>query len=188
MYERIMGEDREEGVDRSESTIRLFESLVRRHSAEIRAYLAKLAGHVEDAEELAQDVFVKAFRKLDTLRDPGAARRWLFTIAVNHFNDWIESRARPRRGETFDIEQAPTPSHAEPHNEVFADELGELIAEETATLPERQRTVLLLYAARGFDYSDIAKALDISVDAVKMSLFHAREKLRRRVRGVLRNG
>lgn len=160
-----------------------FEALVRNHAPEIEAFLRKLCGNRHDAEELAQDVFVKAYRKIDTLRDAAAARRWLFTIAVNHFNDWVtpEKRRAQAALEPLDEGIAIAALDRSPHEHAAAGELSNWIADAVARLPERQRVVLLMFMARGFDYAEIAESLGISADAVKMSLFHAREKLRDRM-------
>jgi len=166
-----------EGGDR----LQRFEALVSEYSREIRLFLGKLCGNHHDAEELAQDVFVKAFRKIETLRDPLARRRWLYTIAINHFNDWIRPKKRRMAravGEIGDYEVAG-PRGERPSRQAMTHELSDMLLENIIRLPERQRVVLLMFSAKGFNYADIAEALGITVDAVKMSLFHAREKLRR---------
>jgi RNA polymerase sigma-70 factor, ECF subfamily len=174
-------------VDSSEDTVQKFEDLVRAHAREIEGFLAKLCGNRHDAEELAQDVFVKAFRKIATLRDPLAARRWLYTIAVNHFNDWIAPRHREAMAKLDDAEDTLAGRERAPAEQASAAELEGLLRASIRRLPERQRIVLLLFTARGFDYSDIALALGISPEAVKVSLFHAREKLRSKVKHFMRN-
>jgi len=68
-----------------------------------------------------------------------------------------------------------------PGPQLMAGELQERIHAWTQELPERQRTVLLMHATAGFDYVEIGRALGISPEAVKVNLFHAREKLRRKV-------
>ncbi len=160
-----------------------FDRLLERHSREIQVFLYKLCGNHHDAEELAQDVFVKAFRKLDTLRESGATRRWLYTIAVNHFNDWIKPKRRAILRTILEIEEQVLEGNEKerPQEAAMNKELSEWLQEATMHLPERQRTVLLLFSATGFDYQEIAKTLNISTDAVKMSLFHARERLREQV-------
>ncbi|MEZ6195825.1 MAG: RNA polymerase sigma factor [Planctomycetota bacterium] len=159
----------------------LLDELVRRHAREIQLFLHKLCGDHHHAEELAQDVFVKAFRNLDSLRDLGSARRWLFAIAVNHFNDWL----RPRRrrlvrpvAEIGDFDLAG-PASDRPGSELAARELGRAIAEGIFRLPDRQRRVVLLFSAKGFGYAEIGDALGITPEAAKVNLFHAREKLRK---------
>ncbi len=158
----------------------LFDRLVLRHSREIHLFLHKLCGNHHDAEELAQDVFVKAYRKLDRLREEAASRRWLYTIAINHFNDWLkpQSRARRRRSLSLDENTAVVDPRERPVDELMAGELSGWLRDAVAELPDRQRSVLLMFSATGFDYGEIGAALGISSDAVKMSLFHAREKLR----------
>lgn len=176
-------EDRGGVRPQPESGVRLFEDLVQDHAREIQLFLYKLCGNHHDAEELAQDVFIKAYRKLDTLREPAATRRWLYTIAVNHFNDWIKPRRRSavRAVGGIDDYDISTASDDQPSKQAAAIEFSAWLNECILGLPDRQRTVLLLFSAKGFDYADIADALGISSDAVKMSLFHAREKLKRRV-------
>ena len=161
----------------------LFERLVALHSREICGFLAKLCGNHHDAEELAQDVFVKAHRAIDGLRVPEASRRWLFTIAVDQFQDWIKPKKRRILRAVTDIEASDpaVDAAARPPMQAMASELSGRLESWIAALPDRQRTVLLLHSQRGFDYDQIASILEISVDAVKMSLFHAREKLRSRV-------
>ena len=160
-----------------------FDQLLERHSREIQVFLYKLCGNHHDAEELAQDVFVKAFRKLDTLRESGASRRWLYTIAVNHFNDWIKPKRRAILRTILEIEEQVLEGdkRERPHEAAVTNELSDWLRDATLRLPERQRTVLLLFSATGFDYQEIATTLNISTDAVKMSLFHARERLREQV-------
>jgi len=164
-----------------------FDALVRNHSREIHGFLLKLTGNHCDAEELAQDVFVKAFRRLETLRERGAARSWLFTIAVNHFNDWLKQRRQVALRATRPLPDADVvdPAPQQPSGELMARELSRTLMTAIHTLPERQRTVLLLFCAKGFDYAAIAEMLGISTDAVKMSLFHARQKLRSRADRIL---
>lgn len=166
-----------------EPGVRLFDDLVRDHAREIQLFLYKLCGNHHDAEELAQDVFIKAYRKLDTLREPAATRRWLYTIAVNHFNDWVKPRRRSALRAVGDIEDYDLSGsrNDQPAKQAAAIEFSAWLNESILALPDRQRTVLLLFSAKGFDYADIADSLGISADAVKMSLFHAREKLKSRV-------
>ncbi len=160
-----------------------FDLLVNLHAREIRRFLERLCGNHHDAEELAQDVFVKAYRALDSLRDPQAARRWLYRIAARHFNDWLRpaGRRRARSMAELPIDGPQARDEDRPGPRLMADELQERIQAWTRELPERQRTVLLMHAMAGFDYAEIAHALGISPEAVKVNLFHAREKLRRKV-------
>ncbi|MCA9322623.1 MAG: sigma-70 family RNA polymerase sigma factor [Planctomycetes bacterium] len=167
--------------------VRLFDELIERHGREIRLFLQRLCGNHHDAEELTQDVFVKAFRRLDGLRESAAARRWLYTIAVNHFNDWIKPLRRTALRPLGDMieEDARFASTERPSAQAMADEFSRSLGGWILALPDRQRTVLLLHSTKGFDYLQIGEALGITVDAVKMSLFHAREKLRKKAERML---
>ena len=162
---------------------RRFEELVEQHAREIQLFLAKLCGNHHDAEELAQDVFVKAYRKLGSLREGAAVRRWLYTIAVNHFNDWVKPQKRTAIRAVGDIAHYDVAARRcdRPTAQAASREFNHWLNDCILELPSRQRTVLLMFLANGFNYADIAEALGITADAVKMSLFHAREKLRTRV-------
>lgn len=182
MEVQVTAETRFRGAKKARRLDR-FESLVAAYSREIRLFLHKLCGNHHDAEELAQDVFVKAYRKIDTLRDVAAGRRWLYTIAVNHFNDWLKPKKRSAArciGDIADYEIVGENTER-PTSRAMAREFSTWLDESILQLPDRQRTVLLLFSAKGFNYTDIAESLGITTDAVKMSLFHAREKLRDKV-------
>jgi RNA polymerase sigma-70 factor, ECF subfamily len=174
-------------ADPESARVHSFDALIEGHGREIRLFLQRLCGNHHDAEELTQDVFVKAFRRLDTLREPAAARRWLYTIAVNHFNDWVKPLRRSALRAVGDLVEDDWrfATSERPSAPLLAEELSRSMQEWILALPDRQRTVLLLHSTKGFDYEAIGKALEISVDAVKMSLFHAREKLRKKAERML---
>ncbi|MEE9392959.1 MAG: RNA polymerase sigma factor [Planctomycetota bacterium] len=156
------------------------DALINLHAREIQLFLYKLCGDHHDAEELAQDVFVKAFRRLESLREPAAARRWLYAIAVNHFNDWLKPQRRRflRAQSSLESRDVAAAISEKPVKETLARELSDTLMSCVQDLPNRQRVVLLMYSAKGFGYAEIGEALGITADAVKMSLFYAREKLR----------
>ncbi len=142
-----------------------------------------LEHHVGDpvlAADIAQDTLAQAFQLLGTLRDIRALRAWVFRIAVNRFNDHLRRvRRAPAVEELQDVVERP--DHDRPEHSVMRRELDDVIRSSVAQLPERQRTVFLLHDAKGMSHPEIAALLNITTDAVKTSLFHAREKLRERL-------
>ncbi len=139
--------------------------------------------HVGDPHlgaDIAQDALAQAFQALGRLRDPDALRGWVYRIAINRFNDHVR-RSKSLRQEPGPLPERVAPDDAGPVRQALARELDSELRDQLLALPERQRTVLMLHGVRGMTHRDIAGLLEITVDAVKMSLFHAREKMRSRL-------
>ena len=154
-----------------------------RLAPELLAFLKHHCGDPELAQDLAQDALVRAMRSLDRLKERGALRGWLFRIAVNRFNDYL--RAQKHRETQDSLEDPIAPVTRSPEGQAMTRELDQLLRAEMALLPERQRTVLLLHGVQHLDQRAIAELLEITPAAVKMSLFHARERLRKRLEAYL---
>ena len=152
-----------------------FERLFQEHHSSIYAYLCRLVGDRKQAEDLAQDTFVKAFRALDRLPAEANARAWLYRIATNTALDWLRRRRLISWLPLFDNDRHPAVSAS------FSDSLLESVAVQRtlSRLPARYRAPLVLYACQGFSTREIAQILNISPGAVKTRLFRAREKFRR---------
>lgn len=144
------------------------------------AFMQHHVGDVHLGADLAQDALAQAMRRLGSLRDARALRGWVFRIAINCFTDHLR-RSKLLEKSTEPVKEPSAPAHAAPDRELLARELDSVLRRELLSLPERQRSVLLLHGIRDLCHSEIAGLLGISVDAVKMSLFHAREKMRRRL-------
>lgn len=160
-----------------------FEALISQYSREIYGYFLRATRDHHDAEELAQDVFVKAFRGMDALKQADAARSWLFSIAVRQLLDFLKSRQTRQRASNRQLDdgaminsEAGTPDRA-----AQAREMRAFLTDEAMRLPGRQRTVMLMHMTGAMDYRDMATALEITPAAAKMSLFHGRETLRQRL-------
>jgi RNA polymerase sigma-70 factor (ECF subfamily) len=120
---------------------------------------------------------------LDSLREPGAVRGWLFSIAVRQLLDHLKSRGRAQDGAVHQLqdEASLTDEGVAPERAAMAREMREFLLEEALLLPERQRSVMLMHMTGAMDYEAMAKTLKITTTAAKMSLFHARERLRERL-------
>jgi RNA polymerase sigma-70 factor (ECF subfamily) len=152
---------------------------------EVVAFMQHHCGDPHLGADLAHDAIAQAMRSLHTLREPGALRGWIFRIAVNRFHDHMR-RAAITRAESPGTSAEPlAPQERAPERHLLARELDAVLRAELLRLPERQRTVLMLHGVRDLSHPQIAALLDITVDAVKMSLFHAREKMRARLAGYL---
>ncbi len=154
------------------------EDLYRRYRGPVQQYLYRLTGSPDQAEELAQETFIRACAGILTFRGDCSVATWLFRIARNTY---LNSRRRPTATRLDTDELLAIPDRAgygDPAGRYAASEQRNLIAIALGELPEKQRTILLLRDAEGLAYSEIADVLGISLAAVKVNLFRARNAFR----------
>jgi RNA polymerase sigma-70 factor, ECF subfamily len=170
----------------------LFSELADRYRRELRAHCFRMLGSLEEAEDMVQETFLRAWRWRASVRDGASYRAWLYKIATNACLDALRARSRAVRVVGHGVLQdqlasehpleAVAPRDAEPDVEVVAKETIEL-AFQTAIqhLPPRQRAVLILRDVLGSSASDTADRLEASVTAVNSALQRARATLRERL-------
>ncbi len=168
-------QDGQRGTD----TASLHEGLVAL-ARELIGFMQHHAGDPDLGADIAQDALAQAVQSLERLRDPTALRGWVYRIAINRFNDHIR-RSMVLRTEDPSLAEGLAASGSGPVRQALVHELDDVLRQELLCLPERQRTVLMLHGVRGMTQPEIARLLSISADAVKMSLFHARQKMRVRL-------
>lgn len=149
--------------------------LVRRHARPVARYLSA-AGAGDDVEDLVQETFYRAFRKIDSFRGGASFRTWVMAIGSNALKDL---RRRSRRRPLVALEDREIPGSADPHEEVVSRELAARLQAEVAELPRMQRDVFLLRAQQGLEYEEIATALGTTVGAARVHYHHAVQRLRR---------
>lgn len=165
-----------------------FGELIRRHQKKAVAVSYRLLGNRDDALEVTQDAFLKAYRSLDTLERPGAFGGWLMRIVSNLSLNFRRGRALRQTGDLDDvghglshnrtIEGEKTGVSPDPLRSVQGQELGERLQAALNELPERQRAALVLFTLEGLPQKDVAEQLGCSVEAVKWHVFQARKKLK----------
>jgi RNA polymerase sigma factor (sigma-70 family) len=155
-----------------------FEALYNLYHGPVRRYLYQLCGSADHAEELAQETFLKAYTGLLSFRGTCSAATWLFRIARNtYLNSW--RRPHPAQIDIDELDALPDPTrYGDPVERYAVGEQRSLIGLALAQLPEQQRSILLLRDAEGLAYVEIADVLGISVAAVRMKLFRARNTFR----------
>jgi len=149
--------------------------LVRRHTAALARWLAVQGAPDGDLEDLVQEALFKAFRAIATFRGGASFRTWLLTIGANVLRD--RQRQWKRRAVLDLSPDLPDPS-ADPAGEAEAHAMAGRLAEGLGRLARLQREVFLLRAQQGLDYSEIARALDISAGAARVHYHHAVKRLR----------
>ncbi len=153
--------------------------LVRRHLGAVGRFLYASGAGRSDVEDLVQETFFRAFRKVDGWRGEAAFRSWLFTIAGNLLRD--DYRKRKGR-QVISIDDRDLPNHADPEADLVASEAAERIRQGLTTLPRLQREVFLLRSLEGRDYQDIAVALGTTPGAARVHYHHAVKRLKELVR------
>jgi len=161
---------------------RAFDELMRCHKRPVLNFVFRLIGDATEAEDIALDVFVRAYRALTT----GGYRRgnakfstWLFQITRNAALDYLRHKQR-HPTEPLPEEDSLASGKTAPQ-EIAAQETGAQIAAAVAGLPEDQRTAIILSAYEDRSHAEIAAIMKTSAKAVEARLYRARQFLRRRL-------
>jgi RNA polymerase sigma-70 factor (ECF subfamily) len=164
-----------------------FRRLVETHMRAVYALGYRLLGDADDADDVAQETFVRAYRALDRYDERYSFYTWLRAIATRVALNEIAKRKRRRtdRGEAFDTATDTVADDRADAVEALADvELRARVQTGLASLPEEYRAVLVLRAEQQMSYAEIAAALDVPVGTV-MSRLHRGRSLLRRALGVV---
>ena len=163
-----------------------FEELYRAHSARLYSLLLRMVGGTEDAEDLLQDVFLQAHRKLDSFRGDSSLGTWLYRLAVNQCLDYLRGRQSKmaRVTESFEDEAVQEPAAPSP---VVPAAISRVDLERAiARLPEGCRLAFVLHDVEGFAHHEVAGLLGISEGTSKSQVHKARLKLRLMLSAVVR--
>jgi len=155
-----------------------FDELVRRHQAAIVSLAQVLTSGRGDPDDLAQEVFVRAWRSLRTFRGESLFRTWLHRVAINVVRTSQAKRGLWTRLFTSDSQDS-VPERAsgeEPLDAVLARR--QVIDRALATLPEELRVAVTLRDLQGLDYKEIADLIGVPVGTVESRIFRARQKLK----------
>lgn len=149
-------------------------TLVEQFYSPVYRFAFRLSGQASDAEDLAQQAFMDAQRKLDTLRDPAKVRPWLFMIVRNLYRRKLRDQ-KPDRQVTLEAVAEPM---ANVQRAPLDDEGLQLALN---SLPEEFRTVLLLFYFEDLSYREIAERLELSIGTVMSRLSRGKQHLRQRL-------
>jgi RNA polymerase sigma-70 factor (ECF subfamily) len=176
-----------------------FEELVRKYQQRLVGILEHLVGHRQQAEDLAQEVFLRVYRARNSYEPRAKFSTWLFTIANNVARN--SRRGLARRISTRSVggeednssdlplaEMVQAASGVMPSRQLEKAEVAELVRLALASLGERQRMVLLLGKFENMNYDDIAQAMGLSRSAVKSLALRARASLKQALEPYVRAG
>jgi len=163
-----------------------FEELYRAHAGRIYNLVLRMVGSAHEAEDLLQDVFLHAHRKLGSFRGDSSLGTWLYRLAVNHCLDSLRGRqARMARAtDSIDGEGSVEPAAAEPAVPTAISRLD--LERAIARLPPGCRTAFVLHDVEGFEHNEVARLLGVSEGTSKSQVHKARMKLRAMLSGATR--
>jgi RNA polymerase sigma-70 factor (ECF subfamily) len=172
-----------------------FSELVEKFQTRLVGLMHHILAHKQDAEDLAQEVFMRVYRNRHNYSPKAKFSTWLFTIANNLALNAIRDR---KRRKTLSIEQSESSSHGvtsqsfappsrgpAPDHQADQTELAEVIRRAMGELNERQRMAVVLNKFEDMSYAEIAEVMGLSEKAVKSLLSRARQQLRARLRNYI---
>jgi RNA polymerase sigma-70 factor, ECF subfamily len=157
-----------------------FADLVDRYQDRVFRLLGRYCRDRVECEDLAQDVFLKVFRKLHTFQGDSQFFTWLYRIAVNAATDHL-SRASSRRlklVEDTGVFERADGDEGQPAEPLMAAELAAITRRIVDELPEKFRTILVLREFEELSYTEIAEVLQIQLGTVESRLFRARQRVK----------
>lgn len=155
------------------------------HIDALKTFAYHLSYDEDDANDLVQETYLKAFRFIDKYDTGTNAKAWLFKICKNaYINEYRKKSKRPTKVDFEDIvsyhdsEESVLPGYLDLREELFDKMMGDEITVAINALPIDFRTVLLLCDVEGFTYEEISKIVDVPIGTVRSRLFRARNMLK----------
>jgi len=155
--------------------VEAFEALYREHAARLYTLACRMAGSPDDGEDLLQEIFLQAYRRLASFKGDSSIGTWLYRLALNHCLDYVRSRRAKmnKLTETLDAETSFEPT-ARRDTPIARMDLERAVER----LPEGCREAFVLHDVEGFDHKEVAELLGIAEGTSKSQVFKARMKLR----------
>ena len=169
-----------------------FDLLVRKYQHRVLKLVGRFVNDAAEAEDVAQEAFLKAYRALPAFRGDSAFYTWLYRIAINTAkNTLVSNRRRPV---DFDLDLQDPEQHDRqamlkdadtPEGVLLTDEIRVVVERALEQLPEDLRTAIVLRELEGLSYEEIAEAMDCPVGTVRSRIFRAREAIDKKLKPLL---
>jgi RNA polymerase sigma-70 factor, ECF subfamily len=159
-----------------------FRLLVERHSRGVFRLAYRITGHHEDAEDVVQETFLRAYRQLEHFENRASFGTWLYRIAANYALDLVRMHRRYQDEDAMASAPAVEPA---PDRIAYGAEVRDKVASALGLLSGQERTAFVLRHYEGFSIEEIGEALGTGASATKHSIFRAVQKLRRALEPVV---
>ena len=181
-------------VQRGDKTA--FDLLVRKYQHKVVKLVLRYVRNPAEAEDIAQEAFIKAYRALPQFRGDSAFYTWMYRIAINTAKNSLASRDRSPIAYDLDLTD-PEESHSvqtklqdpdTPEGMALTEEIRQIVNSAIEALPEELKTAIVLRELDGLSYEEIAAAMECPVGTVRSRIFRAREAIDKRLREVFEGG
>ena len=172
-----------------------FDLLVIKYQHKIIQLVNRYVKDPSEAQDVAQEAFIKAYRALGNFRGDSAFYTWLYRIAINTAKNYLVSRSRRSSDYQVDVQDAEAIENAPqlqgmetPERLLLNQEIIDTIKTAIDKLPEEMRTAIILREFEGMSYEEIAEAMDCPVGTVRSRIFRAREAIDNKLNPLLEHG
>lgn len=166
-------------VKAQQGDMNAFDDLVRKYRNEVYALCFYFTRNREDAWDLSQEVFIKAWRALSRFRGDSSFKTWLMRIAANHSKDHLKKRRLQVTAYDDALQHTETGSGLDPGRLAEAKEIGDAIDGAVKQLPPKLQLTFILREYQGLSYQEMAEVMECNVGTVMSRLFNARRRLQK---------
>ncbi len=181
MLDRVATYEGASTVDQETVRHEQFVFLVNNIRTELYNFALRLTGSKEEAEDLLQEAYFKAYKYFHQLRDQDKFKEWIFQITANQFKNYLRKKKKENTFYQDDSEHQFVEKekvHRNPDELVYQSNRSEVVQEALEMISPKMRSVLLLFEIEGYSIDEVSKTLGISRGTVKSRLHYARRKLR----------
>ncbi|MBT8068809.1 MAG: RNA polymerase sigma factor RpoE [Xanthomonadales bacterium] len=171
---------------------RAFDLLIQKYQHRIISLVSRYVSDSAEAQDVAQEAFIKAYRAIGRFRGDSAFYTWLYRIGINTAKNWIV--AKNRRPPASDIDAVDAEQYnmssrlketSTPENELMREEIETTVYDTIANLPEDLRTAIMLREMDGMSYEEIATTMECPIGTVRSRIFRAREAIDEKLKPLL---
>jgi len=181
MLDRVATYEGSSAIDMEEVRRQQFVERVNSIRTELYNFALRLTGSREEAEDLLQESYFKAYKYFHQLRDQGKFKEWIFQITANQFKNFLRKKKKENTFYQDDSEHQfmeKEKVHRNPDEIYYQTDRSAVVQEALETISPKMRSVLVLFEIEGYSIEEVADTLRISRGTVKSRLHYARRKLR----------
>jgi RNA polymerase sigma factor (sigma-70 family) len=177
LEEKIMEEDQHWVSQILRGNKQAYGHLIHKYKDKVYAIVLRMVQQPQDAQDITQECFIKAYRYLHSYDSSRRFSSWLYRIAINHCLD-VKSNKQKKEGQNVNIEDVHLPDPVTPEHVYLKRESASELRHLIDKLPEMYRMILLLRYIHDLTYQEISDLLDIPLHTVQVRLHRAKQKLR----------